>query len=215
MVTVKLKGYEDAVEVWGTKPVRKAAVSTLRKVCKAGVTVASEEIRKAYTVKKSDLDPRLKISLENYNTLVAVITVSGRGMSLSFFNARQFAVSKTVTRGKKNTLRVQTRKRSSKFQGVEVEVEKGKKTRLKSAFLAQMKSGHIGVMRRESGSVMKSRSKSKGPLHREAIAEKQVISVATMVVNTKVQPAVLRRVQDQWEKTFEREVAFFVGKEKK
>jgi len=192
MIRVELKGYKEALGVWDGKPVRKAAVSTLKKVAPSARTTASEEIRRVYNVKKSDLDPRITVRPPQSDDLTAVITISGKGMSLSYFGARQFVVNKVITRGKQG-LKVQTRKRSAKFQGVAVEVVKGQKTQLRSAFMATMKNGHVGVLRRKG--------KKRLP-----ITEKSVVSIASMVQNANVEPVVLQKVQDSWEKTFPHEL---------
>lgn len=198
MVTVKLEGYQEAIEIWGQKPARKAAVSTLKKVVASARSTASDEIRNVYNVKKSDLDPRLVVQPPRADDLTAVITISGKGMSLSYFGARQFVVNKVITRTKAG-LKTTTRKRSAKFQGVEVEVEKGKRTQLRSAFMATMKSGHIGVLRRKGSK-------------RLPITEKSVVSVVSMVLNAHVAPAVLQKVQESWDKVFPHELEYQLSK---
>jgi len=206
MIQVLLKGRKEALDQFDEKPVRKAIVSSLRKVIATGRTVASEEIRNRYNLKKSDLDPRLEVNLGRVNDLVAQITVSGKGMSLSYFGAQQTVGNKVVTRaGKGGGLKTKTMKRSAKFQGVTVEVEKGKRTQLKSAFLAQMQSGHIGVMHRwNNGKLMKGKNKT-------AIGEKGVISIASMAQSANVEPAIIKRVNEAWGTTFPHELERQLG----
>jgi len=81
----EMKGFSEAVEAYGVGPVTKAANSSLRKVAASGKTVASEEIRKRYNIKKSDLDPRLAVTPPRSNSLIAEITINGKGTSLSYF----------------------------------------------------------------------------------------------------------------------------------
>jgi len=203
-----MKGFSQAVESYGIVPVTKAAVTSLRKVAASGKTVASEEIRKRYNIKKVDLDPRLEVYPPRSNSLIAEITISGKGTSLSYFGAKQTVRNRVITRGKvdgKAGLKTATRKRSAAFQGVTVEVEVGKRTQLKSAFLARMISGHIGVMRRVTGKWMKKKRK-------QAIEEKQVISVATMVQNAAVEPKVIQRIEQAWETTFPHELEYQISR---
>lgn len=199
MVRVELKGYKEALGIFDSKPVKRAAVSALKKVAKAAVSSVSSEIRTVYNVKKSDLDPRLKIRPARADSLAAEIEISGKGMSLSFFGAKQTAQNRTVTRAGKN-MKVKTTKRSAAFQGVTVEVEKGKKTQLRSAFMTRMKSGHIGVMRRQG--------KDRLPIY-----EKKVISLASMLENAKVAPAVLEKVNERWGVIFPQELKYFLSKQ--
>lgn len=210
MIIVKLNGKKEAIDIWGDKPVNAAMRNTLQRVAKSAVTLASAEIRNIYTIKKSDLDPRINLAIQGTDS--ATIVISGKGISLSYFNARQYAVNKTITRQRtkdgKGALLTKATKRSRTFQGVEVEVIKGQKTQLKSAFLAQMQSGHIGVMHRWANKKMKGKNK-------QAIGEKGVISVATMIQNAKVQPIVLRKVQEDWDKIFKQQLDYQLSKGKR
>lgn len=207
MVRVELKGYQEALGVWDEKPVRKAAASAIKKAAASAFSSASTRIRAVYNIKKNDLDSRIKITPPGPNDLFAVITVNGRGLSLSYFGARQTVINKVITRSKAG-LKTKTMKRSAKFQGVQVEVEKGKKTQLKSAFLAQMKSGHIGVMRRDPNKIMKSRQKYGNTKHAQALVEKQVVSVASMIRKANVESPVLTDVQAAWDRIFPQELNF-------
>jgi hypothetical protein len=207
MIRVDLKGKAEAIDVWGSKPVNAAMRATLQRVARSAISTASTEIRSIYNIKKSDLDPRMNLTIQGTDN--ATITISGRGVSLSYFGAKQFSVNKTITRttkGGKSSLASKTRKKSHVFQGVEVEVIKGRKTQLRSAFLAQMKSGHIGVMHRwANGKLMKGKKKS-------AIGEKGVVSLVTMISNAKVQPMILAKIQDDWTKVFQQQLAYQIEK---
>lgn len=206
MIVVQLMGKKDALDIWAARPVNAAMRSTLRRVAKTAITTASTEIRAVYNVKKSDLDPRMNLVLQGNEH--ALITVSGRGLSLSYFGARQFVVNKTITRSRKGgkaVLAVKTRQRSHAFQGIEVEVIKGQKTQLRSAFLAQMRSGHIGVMHRWSVAKMKGKNKA-------AIGEKGVVSLSEMIRSTNVQPTILSKVIKDWDSVFQQQLAYQLSK---
>jgi hypothetical protein len=213
MIKVELIGKREAIDVWGSRPVNAAMKSTLARIAKSAMSTASAEVRAVYNIKKSDLDPRMNMVMQGSEN--AAIIISGKGTSLSYFGAKQFTVNKTITRGKKDadgkaSLSIKTRKRSHVFQGVEVEVIKGKKTQLRSAFMARMKSGHIGVMHRWSNAFMKKKTKTGKPIH--AIGEKGVVSLVTMIKNINVQPVVLAKVQADWKKVFAQQLAYQVEK---
>jgi hypothetical protein len=202
-ITVTLEGYAEAVEIWGKQPVRRAAIRALKKVSKQAVTVLSTEVRSRYNIKKSDLDPRVKITPPKGDDLTATITLSGYDLPLAFFGPRQFVVNRVITRTKAG-LKTVTRKRAAKFQGVEVEVLKGKRTQLKSAFLMNMKVGRSGA------GVMQRRSKKRLPTR-----EKGVISIAAMAQNSNVEPTTLRKVQTAWDTVFAQELNYQLNVEGK
>jgi hypothetical protein len=204
MVRVELKGYEQALAMLDTKPVKQAAASALKKVAISARVVASEEIVKKYNVKSTDLKARITVDPPRSNALVAQLTIGGKPMSLAYFNPRQTVVNRVITRTKAG-LKTKTNKRSAKFQGVTVSVLKGASaTQLKSGFLAQMKSGHIGVMQRIHGKMMKGKNK-------QAIMEKSVISIASMAQNQNVEPAVLKRMDEAWAVTFPAELNYYIN----
>jgi Prophage minor tail protein Z (GPZ) len=210
---VKLVGYDKALKIFDEKPVRKAALTSLRKVSASAKSTASEEVRNVYSIKKSDLDPRMKGPNIQFDGMTACIVISGSGISLSYFNARQTAANRVVTRGKAG-LKTKTMKRSARFQGTSVEVLKGKRTQLKSAFMATMASGHVGVMYRTGAGMIKSRSRYGYNKHSAKIAEDFVISLSSMVKKNNVQEAVVARVNEQWVKVFPHELNRQLGLEK-
>lgn len=198
MITVKLEGLKEAMESLDPKRVKQAARSALAKVAKSAVSTCSAEIRQVYNVKKSDLDPRINVTPPRADNLTAIITISGTSMSLSYFGARQLAGARVITRGKEG-MKTAVRKRVAKFAGVEVSVQKGKRTQLRQAFMARMKSGHIGVFRRMG--------KSRLP-----IMEKAVISIGSMAQAAKVQPIILKKIGESWVKIFPHELEYQLGK---
>lgn len=209
MIKVELKGMDEAIAIYSEKPVKAAIRASIQRIAKTAITAASSGIRDIYNVKKQDLDPRLRMTMQG--TEQATITISGKGMSLSYFGARQFVLNKTITRSRKDGRATLTTKRRStmhKFQGVEVEVVKGRRVQLKSAFMAQMRSGHIGVMHRwNNGKMMKGKKKA-------AIGEKGVISIAYMAEKSGVLTMVVNKIQGDWEKVFQQQLAYQLNKGK-
>lgn len=182
----------------------KAAIrSALNKVASSCKSMASSQIRETYNVPKSILDERLTVFRARISDLEVTLTLAGKSISLSYFGARQFTVSRVVTRKGKG-LKSRTTRKSETFRGVQVEIERGKTTQLKSAFLAQMKSGHIGVMRRVPGKKMKGKNKT-------AIAEQAVVSIATMVKNAGVYDALVEKIDNDLEAKFLHELDYFLG----
>lgn len=90
--------------------------------------------------------------------------------------------------------------------GVSVKIRKaGGRKVVKGAFI-----GNKGrtVFERVSGSVMNSRSKSKGKLHREAIKPKQTIHVPQMFNAKRINAAVVAAMLQKFPPIFQREVAY-------
>jgi hypothetical protein len=201
MFKITVTGVKQALAVCDPKVVQQAVRTTLKRTADSGRTTASEEIRKHYNVKKSDLDPRIKVTPPRADNMTAIIGISGRGMSLSYFGARQITGSRVLSRkGKSIGSSKVTRKMKASGpvpQGVLVQVLKGKNTPLlRRAFLAKMKSGHIGVFRRLD--------KKRLP-----IEEKNVISIPSMAENANVMPRVLRKIQEKWDKEFPHQLKFY------
>lgn len=172
--------------------VRKAMVSAMGKVLKSVRTLVSSEIRKRYNVPKAVLDARLDLFEGRIRDLQTVLTIGGRSVSLSYFGAKQTNRNTVTTR--KGT---STKKRSAAFQGVTVEVIKGRRTELKSAFMRTFWTGHIGILRRTG----------KG---RYPIIVKSAVSIASMFEHVDINEAVVAKIDADLEATFEHELQFFL-----
>jgi len=204
LITIRLKGVEQALKAVDPKIVHQAARASLKRTADSGKSTASEEIRKVYNVRKSDLDPRVKVSPPRADNLTAVISISGKGMSLSYFGAKQITGARVLSRKGKSVVSGKlTRKMKAAGPvptGVQVQIMKGKNTNLlRSSFLAKMKTGHIGVFRRLTPK-------------RFPINEKNVISIASMADNAKVMPRVLAKIQARWDKEFPHQLEYFKSK---
>lgn len=204
MITIRLNGVEEALKSIDPKTVRQAARTAIKRTADSAKSTASEEIRRVYNVKKSDLDPRIRVSPPRSNDLTAVVSISGRGMSLSYFGAKQITSSRVLSRkGKSVTSKKLTRKMKAAGPvptGVMVQIMKGHNTvLLRNAFLARMKTSHIGVFRRLTGK-------------RFPINEKNVISIASMAENAKVMPRVLAKIQERWNKEFPHQLEYYRSK---
>lgn len=212
--TVKLEGLTELLDMLNPEPAKLAVRATLERVANSGRSAAIDQVTQVYNIKKSDLNSetktggaRIQVLSPRADNLKAVITIRGKGMSLAYFGAKQITGSRVLTRKQKEILTRRVSRKSLSAgplpQGVLVQVFRGKETALlRNAFLAKMPNGHIGVFRRVTGKMMKGKN-------RQAIAEKSVISIASMVSNPMVEPAVMARMQERWDVEWPRQLAYY------
>ena len=202
MTMIRLEGAEEAFAMCDHRTAQKAVAAALKRTADSGRSIGSDEIRKVYNVRKSDVDQRIKVKAPQYDNLVAVIEISGRSMSLSYFGAKQLTSSQILSRKGQSitSKKISNRMRSAGPlpQGVMVQIKKGQDTvLLRNAFLAKMRNGHIGVYRRVGNK-------------RLPIAEKNVISIASMAYNADVLPSVLDRIRDRWLVEMPRQLDYYM-----
>lgn len=180
----------DGATVEIAKLIQKAIRSTMAKTRRKAVTMLSDLIREKWNIKKKDLDKRIRVRIgdrgQDYDAFE--LTIKGTSVSLAYFGATQYTGNRVQTR---TTGRV--RKTRSRFQGVQVEVVKGRKTRLAGAFMQAVGSGHIMVARRKG-------------LGRYPLAVKASISPASMFEQEQVQDKFDTELIDYIEKTFAHEL---------
>lgn len=209
MITIRLEGIKEAMEKYNPATVRRAARAAIDRATKSGKSIASEEIRKDWNVKKSDLDPRIRTTPPRIDDLRGEISITGKSMSLSYFGARQISGA-TVRSRVGNNLKTGRVTRGMKAagplpSGVVVQILKGKDTvLLRNAFMAKVKSGkkgasHIGVFRRSTNK-------------RLPIYEKNVISVASMAAKPEVLRRVTDRIIERWQVEFPRQMEYFLSR---
>ena len=174
--------------------VHRAMASAMNKVLKSVKSMVSAEIRKRYNVSKSVLDARLDLFEGRVKELQAVLTIGGRSVSLSYFGARQTLGNQVITRDKRTL-----KKSHALDQGVQVEVIKSRRTMIKSAWLQQFKSGHIGILKR--------RGKGRYP-----IMVKSAISIASMFEQEQINAAVIEKIDADLERVFFHELEFYIGR---
>jgi len=177
--------------------VKKAIYSTMGKLRRRAKTELSAEIRKRWSIQKKDLDKRLQVRAgergRGYETFELII--KGRSVSLSYFGAKQFAGARVQTRKKGYV-----NQRRSKFQGVEVEIKRGRKTRLSGAFMQAASSGHVMVMRRKG--------KDRYPVEIKA-----VISPASMFSDPELYDRFTEQMMVDLERIFSHELDYRLTKE--
>lgn len=195
MISIKLSGVKEAMEMFDPNVVRKAARSAISKIATQSKTEASKVIRERFNIKKSDLDSKLKITPPRRDNLTAIITATGRPISLTYFGAQQLTtqnrlISRTVGRQLKRAVK--------RGQGVTVKIIKAKaSTRLPRAFIATMRNSHIGVFIRQG----------KSRLH---ITEKSLVTIPTLFAGRNVLPKIKKLIQDKWPDILKHELGFFI-----
>ena len=152
-VEIELKGVKEALEMFDPKIVIQAGRTAINRTAQSARTHASKKIREEYNIKAGRLKDYLVVSARaKKDDLSAVITGKGRGLALSYFDARQEGQRILSTgKGKSRTSTLVRRGRRSPG-AVSVLVKKTGGRKIVSGnprpFLAQMKSGHIGVFAR-------------------------------------------------------------------
>lgn len=171
--------------------VRKAIYSTMAKVRRHAQTLLSTMIRQKWNIKKADLDRKIRVragSRQGAHYESFEMTIRGISISLSYFGAKQYVRNQVISRTK-----TRTNKRQSTFQGVQVEVIKGRRVKLSGSFMQQASSGHMMVMRRKG--------KSRYPVQIKAS-----ISVASMFADAATADAFEEELVSFLERTFDHEL---------
>lgn len=206
---VELKGIDEAMALFDPKRIQKAVASALNKTAAKAKTAAISAITDKYNIKKTHLgttatgNSRIKLQAASIGNQQAIISISGRPISLAYFGARQVVVSskgqiRLTTRDKSRIL-----KRKPGVMGVTVEIIKGKRTPLQGAFLAAVKAGdsgfHIGVFQRHGRK-------------RLPIFEKRMITVASMFGSKAVEDVIRKSVIENFDQIFSHELDYFTGR---
>jgi hypothetical protein len=208
MLNIKVSGIEEAIAACDPRKVQRAAARSLTKVIEQARTTAVNEIANKYNIKKSEMSKtstgknRLIVKPASMSNLEASLTITGRPISLSYFGAQQITSGSVITRGKDGLVAKSNKRlkaRGPLMTGVSVEVFKGKRTTLRRAFMAKVKSGHIGVFVRKGK-------------ERYPILYKSSITIASMVNRDDIKNAIVARINEQWGKTFEHELSYELSK---
>lgn len=217
-ITITCTGLAESMEQ-ATEEIRrevaKAISSALNKMTAQLKTLASSEILQSYNVPRKILNERMNVFRARMNDLEAEIVFSGKSIPLPYFGAKQIDGRRVVSGNSKVGLRTTKRRGQRGFVGpgfsggVEVQIKPGQTTVLRSAFIAQMKSGHVGVFRRGPG-MMKARDKGKRTKHSAKIYEQAMVSIATMVDGTlNIREKLVARIDERLEAIFWHEFEFF------
>lgn len=164
--------------------VNKAAVRAINKTAMQARTEAVRQVRNAgYNIKASAIRQSFKLHRATKNNLTALLTATGKPIGLIDYGARQVA------------------------SGVSVSVKNGRKI-IRGAFLAKMKSGHVGVFVRVGKghkTVIRNGKRIKTGL---PIKELFGPSVPAALSNQAVQNAVGKMIKQKFPKIFAHELQF-------
>lgn len=127
------------------KIVKQAIFSTMSKVRKHAKSKFSSLVREHWNIRKADLDARFSVKAgdrgDHYDSFEMLI--KGKSVSLAHFGAIQYAGSRKITERVGRQM-----KRRSRFQGVSVEVVRGKRVELAGAWLQAIPNWGVVVRQR-------------------------------------------------------------------
>ncbi len=144
------------------KTLKRATVSALNKTATSGRAWLVKEVAKEYAIKQKDVRAAITISKANYTRLEAQLHGSGKpGIPLVRFSPTPRRVPSTIhkpgrheevtgKRGKplKRKRTVPGTDRYLPGVGIKVMVHRGRRKTVRTAFVAKMGSGHVGVFSR-------------------------------------------------------------------
>lgn len=201
--SVTLSGKDQLDKKLDINDFKKAVARSLNKTLAKAKTAASKNVTGQWNISNRDLSTtatgkaRLKTYSASSNKLNATLFITGRSISLSYFNAVQY-YRNTVSRRFNGSIKTTKARRGAGPvpQGVKVEVHKGHSVLLRNTFMMKMQSGHIGVMYRSG----------------KKIAEKKVITVPSMFNGADVERVVWEVVDRDFNGIFAHEAAYLLSK---
>lgn len=206
-IEMKLEGVEKAMKMYDPNLVRKAANAALNRVAGSARTEASKLIRQDYNIKAARINQFLRVAVKAAGMrMEAVISGRGLGIALAYFDAKQKG-SKMIGEGA-GKFRTKFLARTGKKLGdVTVKVKRGSGRKAvgpkynNKPFLAQMKSGHIGVFVRKSK-------------NRKPIEQLLGPGVGGLFGSAKIMQAVKRKIKELWAKEFKHQLDYYLRRVK-
>lgn len=197
-VTAKFDdGVKKILEQLDPKNATKVLTRTMRRAIDTARTEASSTIRENVKVKKSDLDPQMRVKYAKPDDLKAVINVSGKPISLLYFGAKQLtAQNRVITRTGGRQLKRASRNLG---QGVTYEILKGQKKNLPHAFIAfDPRLNRLVVWRRVG-------------TKRYPVKSVNMVTIASLFANRKTLAAMQRKIREEGPKIAAQEFNFVVN----
>jgi hypothetical protein len=191
-VSLRIEGLKEVIEALDAKQAQRASASAIKRMTEMVKTEASTVIRNDYAIKKSDLDPFMKVRPPQWNNPSSSITVTGKPISLMYFNAKQLtAQNRVISRTQGKQLKRASR---SLGQGVTYQILKGQSKNLPNAFIQyDSRLQRLIVFYR----------KGKG---RDTIRSVNVVTIASLFVNPKTMDAIQSKINDNWNRIFKHEL---------
>ena len=197
---IKLEGVDKALAMLDPRNVVNAATRAINDVAEQGMTGAKKGITGEYNIKYSRLSQYLRLTTRASAKEVAVgeskpeavITGRGRGLSLSYFDAKQEGQSTRTLRIGKEKFKSVIRKTGRRYGGkVTALVRKvgGRKEVVTDpgSFIAQTKSGHIAVFQR-TGKTRLPLKELLGPGVGGLFGSKKIMDNTKRIINEKFKP---------------------------
>lgn len=198
---LELKNYEMFRAMFDPRKVDKAAQMALNSAVTRGKAEAARQLTARWNLKRADVGRATRVIKASKNAGVATITISGRPLSLTYFGAQWFRGQRVTSRKSSSV-----RKRPTGRSGVFVDILRGEPTTHKPhAFIATMKSGHIGVFERVPGSRMKSKDK-------EQIIERKTITIASMFGQPEIMDPTIDHIGQHLDQEFPRLIEVLFGR---
>jgi hypothetical protein len=192
MIKTKISNNFDKVSVEFNKfanNIDKATASALNKVAAQARTEGKRAIAEGYTIKRSEIKPRLKRARRN--SLRAELSVYSKKLGLS------------LTKFKATKLK----------RGVKVAVKRGVPKLLPGAFKATMKSGHEGVFYREGDKRLMSKGRYAGKKYkRQPIVERFGPNVPVLFASRKVNKRMNDKIEDKLPAILNHEIEYYKNK---
>jgi hypothetical protein len=188
-VSLKVDGLKEYLDALSPKNGKRAMRSAIKRITDMSRTEASTTIRGEYDIQKRDLDPFMKVRLEQYKS---EITVTGRPISLLYFNARQLtAQNRVITRTSGRQL-----KRASRTlqQGTTYQILKGHRKNLPNAFIAYDPRTKRMVVWQRKGK------------ERDSVRSINMVTIASLFSNKKTMAAIQTKITDNWPRVVRHEL---------
>jgi hypothetical protein len=163
-------------------------------------TQAKRAVTERYNVFSASVQRKnlYKIKFASPSTQTATMHVANKQIPIIAFKGVRQDAKETRVSKKGTSVFSRLKNRGKKTGGVNVQILRGRKTHIRSAFIATMKSGHVGVFARgEYGKPFewrKRRLQSKGG--DTPIQELNTLNVPTAFLNDRVKPNVEKKAQD-------------------
>lgn len=222
MITVEVKDAEANLKQLSrsltSAEIRKASSRAINRTLVRARTLETQQIRKTYNLKAADTKRGMSIRNATLSRQTGYLNASSRPVSLSKFNPREVKSSGVTTQRRGAGFASRRGRARSGNTGVTVEIVRGKRVRIPSAFLLfsarvsglVMARGHYTrsefIFRRGKGS----RIRPKGP--DLPIEELNTISIYAAAVNERVQPPIAPEIEESYNDRLAHEMRFILSK---
>ena len=178
-ISSDIKSLEKELKKFGRTGVPKANVRAMNSAVRAARTSAKREVAAKRNLTAATADEGLSVVFATPARMSVQIKGKGRMLALT-------ALKGGVSNPKQQAL------------GVKVRVSRGRRTLIRGAFIARMRSGHVGVFQR-------TRVGGGERVPRLPIQEDVLPSIAHTLVDPEVRVPVLKRYGEVWEKTIDKQ----------